>query len=198
MSGEKLYFVTSNKHKFLEASHILSIYHIELEMLNIGKLEIQSDSLAEIALFAAKDAFKRIRKPLLVEDAGLFIKCLKGFPGPFSSYVYKTIGVNGILRLMEGLENREAYFESAVVFCSSPQFCKVFRRRIHGYISLKAKGSGGFGFDPIFIPKGGDGSTFAELSLQSKCSLSHRGIAFKAFGEWYNRYFRNKFKYFRE
>jgi len=183
-------FVSKNKNKFIEASYILSSFNIKLEWAPYSKLEIQSSSLIDIASFAAKNAFESIKKPLIVEDDGLFIKVLKGFPGPFSSYIYSTIGLNGILKLMEGVDDRECFFESAVAFCDQ-NINKVFVGRVYGEISRVIKGSYGFGFDPIFIPKG-ENLTFAEMPLNYKCSISHRAVALRDFAKW----FLKNFKYY--
>jgi len=175
-------FISKNKNKFIEASNILKRYEIKLDWIPFSKFEIQSSSLSQIALTAAKKAFEIFRKPLIVEDDGLFINALNGFPGPYSSYVYNTIGLRGILKLMEDVEDRSCFFESAVAFCDV-DLIKVFLGRVYGTISKSIRGQGGFGFDPIFIPCG-ESLTFAEMSLEYKCSLSHRAIALRSFAEW--------------
>ncbi|WFO76318.1 XTP/dITP diphosphatase [Desulfurococcaceae archaeon MEX13E-LK6-19] len=174
--------MTSNKHKFNEVAVIAEKLGICLEMLPGKKIEIQSSSLMDIAFYSALENYKEFRKPILVEDAGLFIEALNGFPGPYSSYVYKTIGVKGILKLMEGIENRRAYFSSAVVLIHEPYLIKC-EERVYGYISNEPRGTGGFGFDPIFVPEG-DTRTFAEMSIDEKNKYSHRAKAVsKAFNK---------------
>ena len=85
--------------------------------------EIQSDSLKEIAQTAAVNAFKRTKLPIFVEDAGLFIDALNGFPGPYAAYVYKTIHNSGILKLMEKTADRQAKFQSVIAYCDET-LCK--------------------------------------------------------------------------
>lgn len=171
----KLYFITSNKHKYMEVLRIAEKYGICLEMMPGMKFEIQSDSLEEISIYSAIENYKVLRKPLMVEDAGLFIKALNGFPGPYSSYVYKTIGINGILKLMEGVEDRRAYFMSVVTIIAEPIFI-VEKGLVNGLISNEPRGSFGFGFDPIFIPEGST-KTFAEMTVEEKNKYSHRAKA---------------------
>lgn len=181
----KIHFVTRNKGKFREVETLAKQYGIIVEQLEIDKLEIQANDIRDVALYAARYVFEKIgrNKNIVVEDAGLFINALRGFPGPYSSYVYKTIGINGILKLMDNIKDRSAFFKAVVVF-ESPQFGeKVFEGIVHGKIALKAKGSMGFGFDPIFIPEGST-KTFAEMSIEEKNKFSHRAIAFKRFFEW--------------
>lgn len=186
--NKSLLFITNNKNKFIEVHNILKSYEITVEWMKFNKLEIQSSCLSDIALYAARHAFNNIKRPLIVEDDGLFINSLNGFPGPFSSYIYNTIGINGILKLMEGVENRDCLFESAVAFTNGV-ISKVFMGCIYGKISYEARGSGGFGFDPIFIPIN-NLLTFAEMSLDQKCAISHRGAALRSFGEWFLKNFK--------
>ncbi|MEM1618193.1 MAG: XTP/dITP diphosphatase [Desulfurococcaceae archaeon] len=171
----KLCFVTSNIHKYNEVKPIAESLGIELELCTDLKLEIQSDSIEEVVLKSAMIAYAVLSKPVLVEDAGLFIEALNGFPGPYSSYVYRTIGIKGILKLMEGVKDRRACFKSA----SAVAFSKgviVATGEVHGEIVLEPRGDKGFGFDPIFIPVG-ESRTFAEMTIEEKNSKSHRAIS---------------------
>lgn len=173
----KICVVTGNKHKFKEISEIAKEYGIELEMCEGFKLEFQASDLEEIVLKSVMLAYIYLNRPVLVEDAGLFIEALNGFPGPYSNYVYRTIGIAGILKLLSDVENRRACFKSSValvhnnrVFISTGKVC--------GTISRTPRGSGGFGFDPIFIPEG-ETRTFAEMSIHEKNLYSHRAKAVK-------------------
>jgi len=118
-----------------------------------------------------------------VEDSGLFIDALGGFPGPYSSYAFKTIGCRGILRLMDGIGDRSASFRCAVAYCAAGSEPVVFSGVSGGSIATAMRGSKGFGFDPIFIGKGSR-LTYAELDEESKCASSHRGESFRRFAEW--------------
>ncbi len=176
MMSRVIYFVTSNRHKFQEIYDI-SKHHvpwIEIKMReDVPKLEIQSHRLEEIALFAAENAAKKFDETFIIEEAGLFVKALNGFPGPYSSYVFKTIGCTGILKLLQDQRDRSAEFRSVLVL-HHRGFFKVFIGTVKGLISYEERGSQGFGFDPIFIPQGHN-RTFAEMTLQEKNNLSHRG-----------------------
>ena len=85
-------FASSNIHKYEEAKKILVKFGIKLEFFQTDLMEIQSDSLSEIALKKVLDAYDKCKKPVIVEDDGLFIESLSGFPGPYSSYIFNTIG----------------------------------------------------------------------------------------------------------
>jgi len=180
--------MTANRNKFLEAKAILTEFNINLTQVEEERVETQADDLEEIARFSAETAAHLIDAPVIVEDAGLFIQHLNGFPGPYSSYTLRKIGLDGILRLMEGVQNRGACFKSAVAYCSAPQDrAVVFIGLVGGTISSKKRGEGGFGYDPLFIPSEGDGRTFAEMSPLEKGRLSHRGRTLREFGGWFTQ-----------
>jgi XTP/dITP diphosphohydrolase len=184
--GKVAYFVTSNLHKFQEARRILSEYKIATAKLKVDAIEIQDDRTENIAKYSAQDAVKNCGLPLFVEDAGLFIEALKGFPGPYSKYVYNTVGLKGILKLMKGVTNRNAYFLSVVAFATPEEQPTCFVGKVKGTISLQEQGTKGFGYDPIFVPLEGDGRTFAEMATEEKNMYSHRGKALRKFAEWYS------------
>src|SRR5881628_691299 len=108
-----LWFVTQNAHKYQEARRTLDPFGIRIRKLSIPKTEIQSVDLGDIAKFAAEEAAEKYNRTVLVEDSGLFVNALNGFPGPYSSYVHATIGVQGLVRLMNQKLRREAYFQAS-------------------------------------------------------------------------------------
>ncbi len=155
-------------------------------MLDSPKTEIQSTNLGKIAKFAAKEAAKKHNRTVVVEDSGLFVKALDGFPGPFSSYVHATIGVEGVLRLMLRQPRREAYFQASLALASPQDSSVEFAGKVNGTISHKSAGTKGFGFDPIFIPEGAR-KTFAQGGTEFKKKYSHRAMAFRKLALWYIR-----------
>ncbi len=173
-----LYFVSSNSHKYKESKIILNSFGISLGFVKLTLEEIQSSSLKEIAEKKAQDAFSKCKKPIIVEDDGLFIDSLDGFPGPYSSYVFKTIGNNGILKLVSS--KRNAKFVSIITYCDKKTL-KTFDAKLDGIISKSQKGKG-WGYDPIFIPKNSR-KTFAQTTQKNE--LSHRFKALKKFSSWY-------------
>lgn len=176
--------VTTNRGKIKEFHQILNQYNLRYRVEYLKTREVQSTDLKEIAKESALYAYNILREPVLVEDAGLFINSLNGFPGPYSSYVYKTIGLRGILKLMNNVEDRSAFFQSVIAFFSPYTGIRLFSGEARGKISYEPRGVGGFGFDPIFIPDEGDGRTFAELEVDEKNKLSHRGKSMRNFIEW--------------
>lgn len=177
-------FATKNEGKFIEARRVALKYGIELAQVNLEKYEIQADDLKKIATVAAEQALREVHATAIVaEDAGFFIDALNGFPGPYSSYVYRTLGVKGILKLLENVDRRRAHFASAVAYCDGDKTI-CFEGVVKGSVDLKPRGQQGFGFDPIFIPEQGDGRTFAEMEIDEKNQFSHRALAFSEFCKW--------------
>jgi len=187
MKGRFVFFVTSNVNKFNEARQVLAEYKIAVGMLRVKSLEIQSESLEEIAGASVVEAFEIYRLPMVVEDAGLFVDALNGFPGPYAAYVYRTLGNRGLLRLMEKVSNREAVFKSVVAYFSSQLESPIcFEGTVSGEIVHEERKASkiGFGFDPIFRPDKSH-KTFAQMNVVEKCKRSHRAAAFRKFAEWY-------------
>lgn len=180
----KILFVTTNEHKLREAKYLLSKKGIYLEWKREEKGELQSSSTVEVAERAAEILYRKIRKPLIVEDTALYVKSLNGFPGCYSSYVFKTIGIEGLLRLMEG-KKRNSKFVSSVCYIDEKVKC-CFTGVLEGRIATKKMGSKGFGFDPVFVPEGKK-LTLAQMSMEEKCSISHRAKALELFADWYKK-----------
>jgi len=189
--GKVAFFVTGNVHKFNEARDVLKEFGISTAMLDLDTAEIQADDIDAIAKTSAIEAAKKSGMPIFVEDAGLFVDVLKGFPGPYSSYVYRTLGTRGILRLMKDTIQRDAHFCSAVAFSDSSKASsiKCFIGKVEGKIALKEQGKMGFGFDPIFAPSDEPDKTFAEITQQEKNKCSHRAEALRKFGSWYIKHY---------
>jgi XTP/dITP diphosphohydrolase len=178
VGGENMiYFITSNKGKFVEARAILG----DLVQKDLGYTEIQADTLEEVASYGIREVMEKQQAPVMIEDAGLFIEELKGFPGVYSAYVQKTIGNAGILRLMEGASDRRASFRSVVCYAEPGEGPRMFQGEVHGQIGFQPRGSKGFGYDPIFYV---DGKSLAEMELEEKNRISHRSASLYALKAW--------------
>ena len=190
LKGRVIFFATSNVNKLNEARRVLAEHKIAVGMLRVKSLEIQSESLEKIAAASVVDAFEKCRLPIIVEDAGLFVDALNGFPGPYAAYVYRTIGNQGLLKLMENVKTRNARFESVIAYLSKDlKSPKCFNGQVQGEIiteQRRGNGNSGFGFDPIFKPIGAS-KTFAEMSISEKNGFSHRAEAFQVFAQWYQK-----------
>jgi len=172
-----IYFITSNDNKFREAKEIFSGHGISIEQMSRPYKEIQADTLEEVV----REALENIdEEEVFIEDAGLFIEALGGFPGVYSKYVKDTIGNEAILKLLSDVKERGAVFQSVVGY--KGKNIKVFEGKVEGKIAEEQRGKKGFGYDPIFIPKGFN-KTFAE-DISLKMRLSHRKQAMEKLAKY--------------
>lgn len=168
-------FVTTNEGKFREVSAALADAGVKLVHEDRSYPEIQTDRLEKVVRFAATVLDDQIKGEYLIDDSGLFLDAFGGFPGVYSSYVYKRLGCAGILKLLEGSKTRQATFETVFLLRRGGAH-EVFHGACRGTIASEGRGRGGFGFDPIFIPDGAT-KTFAEMTLAEKNRVSHRAKA---------------------
>ena len=187
----EIYFVSNNLNKYSEIKSMLDdkIIDLDLKFCKQDIIEIQDKKIENIAMEKAKSAYSIVKKPILIEDDGLFINSLNGFPGQYSKFISKSIGNKGIIRLLKRSSDRSAFFKSIFVY-NDGIIAKVFYGKINGKISSTIT-TGGWGYDPIFIPlkrNNKKGITFAKLSQTNKKNeLSHRKIAFYKFIKWFNQ-----------
>ncbi len=170
--------VTSNEGKYREYRRILEDAGLELDLKLINYPEEQLDTIEEVAEHSALFLTGTLKTDFFIDDSGLFVDALGGFPGVYSAYVQKTIGNNGIIQLMEGKENRSAQFRTCVAYFDGR--LHLFTGTTVGSIAAEGRGNRGFGFDPIFIPDG-HAETYAEMTVEQKNSISHRSKAAWAF-----------------
>jgi XTP/dITP diphosphohydrolase len=177
----RIIFVTGNPHKVNEAKGIMTPLGIEIVQNNCGYPELQEDDLEEIASFGAKWAANKLDSEVMVDDSGIFIEALGGFPGPYSAYVARTLGNERILKLMEGGSNRNAALKCVIGYCRPGEEAIVFSGEAKGNIAKSIRGKLGFGYDPIFEV---DGVTFGEMGDEEKNRISHRYRALVKFARW--------------
>lgn len=172
--------ITSNMGKLKEFQHGLEPLGLRVRHLPIECDEVQADRLEDVVKACIAQVVQQGHEDFILDDSGMFVHHLKGFPGVYSSYVNETLGCPGILRLLEGAPDRTAHFECCIGchFHDAGQI--IVKGSSPGRIGMEQKGSGGFGYDPIFIPDGSD-VTFAEMDLEEKNRFSHRGAAMRAF-----------------
>jgi XTP/dITP diphosphohydrolase len=158
---------------------------IDLKFYKQNIIEIQDKKIKKIAIEKSRSAYNILKKPIIIEDDGLFIKSLNGFPGQYSSYVFKSIGNKGIIKLLKGSRNRSATFKSVFVY-NNGVTTKIFTGQIDGTIS-KTITTGGWGYDPIFKPHKMN-ITLGKLNEKNqKNEVSHRKIALDKLVRWFNQ-----------
>jgi len=181
----EFFFATGNDHKIEEAKAAVSQFGIGIKKMDeFRKVEIQHPDLSEIASSALAVIVSQTDKPVFVEDSGLFVHQLNGFPGPYSSFTFETLGIDGILKLLEDSKSRKAEFRSAVAFGMNGKLLANFTSATEGTIQMQPRGKNGFGFDPIFVPMW-TSKTFAEMELKEKTIYSHRAKAISKLALWY-------------
>ena len=182
----EILLATHNQHKKEEIQQILGSnyqvtsltdYHI------FDEIEENGTTFHENALIKAKYCFEKTGKPSVGDDSGLVIPALDGRPGIFSARYASAhdfeANMQKVLTEMQDIENREAYF--ITVMCLVDETGEnYFEGRVYGTISKEKRGGKGFGYDPIFIPKG-YGISFAEMPPEEKNRISHRQEAVAKF-----------------
>ncbi|MAR46692.1 MAG: non-canonical purine NTP pyrophosphatase [Euryarchaeota archaeon] len=186
-----VWFMTGNAGKVREAKHALEPLGFDVRQLTVEDVDIvepQCDDLEIVArskLEQARPHLPDSNDALMVEDAGLFVDTLNGFPGVYSAYILRTVGYRALLNLVEENESRGAQFE-AVAALLIDDTIHVSRGVCRGTLASFASGNEGFGFDPIFIPDDVEidgktittnGLTFADVDLSIKEQFSHRSKA---------------------
>lgn len=166
--------VTSNVNKWQEAQRILG-RSVERAALDLE--EMQAETAAAVALAKAKAAHTLLQRPVIVEDAGLELVALGGFPGPFIKHWEKLGGLTTLCRAADGLGDRRLRAVCALALCSADRH-EVVEGVVEGTLSLHPRGKGGFGWDAVFVPRG-EQRTFAEMSQDEKDERSHRRKAWE-------------------
>lgn len=200
-----LWFLTGNKGKLEEAQHHFKPLGFEVRQLNVPEgtiVEPQSTDLHEVAQAKIAQALQHLptqESMLMVEDAGLFVDALNGFPGVYSAYALDTIGCQGMLKLLSHLDSEDPVQSKSLRACSFQAVAAFWdgskvlfgHGACPGSIASQQDGEDGFGFDPIFVPldldehgepvEGGGlgvlsthGKTFAAVGLEEKHAFSHR------------------------
>lgn len=176
---KEIIFITGNEHKLREAKQILKI---DIVSKKIDLRELQAVELEDVIEEKLRHGYEILKKPVIVEDTGLFFNALKGFPGALIKMLIDRVGREGIVKLLEGFEDKTATAKCAIGFTKDGKEVEIFIGEIKGQI-VSPQGESGFGWDPIFQPDGYD-KTFAEMSAEEKNAISHRFKALKKFKEY--------------
>jgi len=189
----KLVFATHNKGKLLEVN---SLIPKSIELLSLDDLQLHEEipetgnTMEANALLKARYVFGKQGLNCFADDSGLEIDALNGAPGVCSARYAgedknNEANIALALRNLEGVENRGAQFRTVIALILDGQE-HLFEGVVRGHIIHEKRGSGGFGYDPIFVPQGYD-QTFAELGLEVKNRLSHRARAMQKLTEFLHK-----------
>ncbi len=172
--GSAFTLVTGNRNKLIEAERILGA-KLECEPLDLP--EIQSLDLIEVLRAKGEEAWRRLRRPVVVEETGLDLDALGGFPGPLVKWMLEAVGPEGIARTAHALGDPRATARCALIYLDG-ETERIAEGETSGELVLEPRGAGGFGWDPIFVPDGSQ-ETYAELGSDIKDRLGHRGRAWR-------------------
>lgn len=192
----QIIIASNNQGKIKEFKEILVGYQV-LSLADIAdntKIIEDGNSFDENALIKARTIYQIYHLPVISDDSGLCIIALNLEPGIYSARYY---GLNSaserrkkVLELMEGINDRQAYFHCSLVYIDENGIEHLFHGDVYGNIGFKEQGSNGFGYDPIFYID--NGVSFADLTDEEKNKISHRGIALRKFEEFIQNDFNNK------
>ena len=186
----KVILASQNQHKLVELSAILSQLGFEIALESEYGLHVDVDetgtTFEENSLLKAEAVMKASGMPVLADDSGLMVDALDGAPGVYSArYGHKSSDAERIAYLLENLKDVPAERRTAkfvcVITCRWPDGRRIVARgECPGQILFAPKGTGGFGYDPVFFVPGLR-KTFAQLTAEEKNAISHRGNALRAF-----------------
>ncbi len=188
---KKIVFATNNQNKLKEVRGALSGLNV-LSLKDIqcfDELPEEKDTLEGNAQQKAEYVYTKYGVPCFADDTGLIIQALNGEPGVYSArYAGPECdfekNMDLVLQKLAETENRKAYFKTIICFFNG-EGPKLFDGLVDGSILKERTGNDGFGYDPIFLPNGYDLS-FAQMSIQQKNEISHRGIAVRKFIQYLN------------
>lgn len=167
--------VTGNPGKLRETERLLGR---SVESVEVDLPEIQSLDLTEVLTAKAAEAARHTDRPFVVEETGLELATLNGFPGPLVKWMLAAVGPEGIARVALATGNPGVTARCALLFQDGERQV-VAEGTTAGSLVLPARGEHGFGWDPVFLPDGSE-RTYGELSDSDKDRFSHRGGAWRA------------------
>jgi XTP/dITP diphosphohydrolase len=183
MNKIDLLFATSNKNKVLEIKKVLPKEFNIKSLDDIGfceEIPENENTIEGNAIFKANYMYKKYNLNVFADDTGLEVDSLNGKPGVHSARYAgisknSTDNINKLLKKLKNKKNRKARFKTVIALILNSKIY-TFEGVVEGIITKKSKGENGFGYDPVFIPRGYT-KTFGELSLEEKNSISHRSLA---------------------
>lgn len=191
----QIIFATTNASKAETLQEYFNLTHQDVEIVQqpLELIEEQADDALQVTQSKARQAYEQLKQPVVVDDSAFHIPALNGFPGVYQKYVAETIGPEGILKLMEDVTDRSAYFVSNLVYIDE-------NGEAHSFSDSHYEGSVSRTYDPeakygwgiigkIFIPKGAH-AVATELSPEERRVLQKAAgfkDAYEDFANWYKQ-----------
>ena len=188
----RLVLSTRNQHKVRELGALLAPHEVLPLPDNVELPPETGDTFAENALGKARAAAEQTGMPAIADDSGIEASALAGRPGVRSArYAGQNAtdeeNLNKLLEEVPDEGDRRVTYVCALAYVDGDEE-QVFEGRCEGTLAHEPRGTGGFGYDPAFLPADRDDSrTMAELSVEEKDAISHRGRAARAFLDWLER-----------
>ena len=191
---KKIVFATNNVHKLTELRQMLGDRYEILGLADIGcheDIPETADNIEGNAQMKARYVKEHYGYDCFSDDTGLEIDALNGEPGVLSARYAgpghdSEANIDKVLKKLDGVTERTARFRTAIILLQGDEM-HLFEGQVEGVILTERHGTGGFGYDSIFQPLEGDGSTFAQMSPQDKNRISHRGRAVARLVDFLNK-----------
>lgn len=181
----RLVLASANPDKVAEIAAVLDRFELVPRPASAGEVDETGETLEDNARLKARALVEVTGEAAVADDTGLEVEALGGAPGVYSAR-YAGPGatyadnVAALLAALDGRADRLARFRTVAMACFPDGSEVVAEGAVVGTIATEPRGTGGFGYDPVFVPNGGGGRTFAEMSTEEKNAVSHRGRAFRA------------------
>ncbi len=181
----RLVLASANSDKAAEIAAVLDRFEVVPRPASVGEVDETGETLEDNARLKARALVEATGEAAVADDTGLEVEALGGAPGVYSAR-YAGPGatyadnVAALLAALDGRADRVARFRTVAMACFPDGTEIVAEGAVVGAIATEPRGTGGFGYDPVFVPDGGGGRTFAEMSTEEKNAVSHRGRAFRA------------------
>ena len=181
----RLVLASANPDKAAEIAAVLDRFELVPRPASVGEVDETGETLEDNARLKARALLEATGEAAVADDTGLEVEALGGAPGVYSAR-YAGPGatyadnVAALLAALDGRADRLARFRTVAMACFPDGTEIVAEGAVVGTIATEPRGPGGFGYDPVFVPDGGGGRTFAEMSTEEKNAVSHRGRAFRA------------------
>ena len=177
----KIYLITKNPHKVEEIKTVMKEFNIEVEQIADEKVESKDMDLKDVAEYNAKFFYQKYKKPVAIDDTGVFFKAYNNFPGSHPKLMFERLGYKGLLKLLEN-EKKEAEFKTVVGYCDE-KGVKIFEGTLRGQIDIKVydMNKDVLPYERIFLVNKKPLSSF---SRKEKNKISHRASAFRKLAQY--------------
>ncbi len=183
--NKTILYLTGNPRKKQDAEDVLGLYGLSVETLDLNLDEIQEEDIEKIAVTSALQGAKQLGRPVITMDVGFEIDALNGFPGAYGKFVFPRLGVDGMLRLMAGKENRHAVSIEVLAYATPDGYTKTFKTVRNLEILTEPQGTGSV-IDQLMRMVDEHTVNYGSMSFEEKRQWWMNGDNYyHAFAKWY-------------